>query len=188
MRKYSSCIAMAAVLAAGGHGTPAWGDSWDNQSDARWHVTLGGFSHHARETFAPGREWQEKHSGLGLQQRLMGLPWSPGAGNEWRSRISFGTLEDSRGYLGSYGGLSVLRELTHFGPLRLEGGANAAMHYRSASWSGRMHVVPVLMPTLSLTEYRSGFGVDLSWVPPVRVGSSGGVSTLLLQLSYRVDN
>jgi hypothetical protein len=153
-----------------------------------WHATVGGLSHHARETLAPGRQWRESHSGLGLQRRTSGVPWNSAAGPEWRTRLHFGTLEDSRGFLGSYGGVAVMRELAHWGTFRLEGGAGSTLHYRSKSWRGHMRLVPVFMPSLSLTEVRSGFGVDLSWVPPVQLGSSGGISTFLLQLNYRVEH
>ena len=188
MRHQRCWRAWTATLVAGAC-FPAFSQTARLSDDAQWHVSLAGFSQHARQTLAPGRQWQEVQRGLGLQRRANGLPWNTAAAdNLWKSRFTFGTLEDSRGFLGSYSGMSVMRELAHSGAWRLEGGASMAMHYRSASWNGRMHFVPVILPTLSLVEYRSGFGMDLSWVPPVAMSSAGGVSTLLLQLSYRVEH
>jgi hypothetical protein len=155
--------------------------------DDNWFMTLGGVSSHARETLAPGREWNERHSGLGLERRMQGVPWNKDADRDWQARYTFGTLEDSRNYLGGYAGMGLMREVAYYGPLRLQAGAYATLYYRSTSWNGTMRVVPAILPALSLTEHRSGVGLNMVWVPPGRWGGRDTVSTLLVQLNYRVE-
>ena len=50
-----------------------------------------------------------------------------------------------------------------------------------------MKLVPAILPSLSLTEHRSGVGVNMVWVPPGKWGGRDTVSTLLVQLNYRVE-
>jgi hypothetical protein len=153
-------------------------------SDDNWFVSLGGISSHARETLAPGNKWNDTHSGLGLESRMQGIPWYQAADRNWQTRYAFGTLEDSRNYWGGYAGMGLMREVAYHGPLRLHAGVNATLYYRSTSWSGTMRVVPAILPALSLTEYRSGIGLNMVWVPPL---GRDTVSTLLVQLTYRVE-
>lgn len=185
MRHHRCWRACTATLVAG-MCIPAFGQTSGVATEAQWHVSLGGFTHHARQTLAPGQQWQDVHPGIGLQRRLNGMPWpTVGADSSWKSRVLFGTMEDSRGFLGSYGGISIMREIAHVGTLRLEAGLSAVTYYRSSSWNGNMHFVPAILPTLSLVGYRTGLGLDLSWVPPVTAKNTGSVSTLLLQFTYR---
>lgn len=185
MQHHQCRRACTAMLVAGAC-FPAFAQTTRLADDAQWHVSLGGFSQHARETLAPGRQWQEVHPGIGLQRRLNRMPWTTvGVDSNWKSRVLFGTMEDSRGFLGSYGGISIMREIAHVGTLRLEAGLSAVTYYRSSSWSGDMHFVPAILPTLSLVGYRTGLGLDLSWAPPVTAQNTGSVSTLLLQFTYR---
>lgn len=154
-----------------------------------WFMTLGGASSHARETRVDGRAWNESHSSFGLERRVAGLPWSSHADARWQVRYLAGTLEDSRYVWSSYAGVGVLREVAHYGPLRLHVGAYSSLYYKSTSWrsDGAMRLIPAVLPTVSLTDQRSGLGVNLSWVPPVRWAGRDTISTVLLQMSYRVE-
>ena len=178
-----ACMALTQVAQAFDKvgATPRGGDEW--------FMTLGGTSSHARETRVDGRAWNESHSSFGLERRVAGLPWRSQIDPRWQVRYLGGTLEDSRYVWSSYAGVGVLREVAHHGPLRLHVGAYSSLYYKSTSWrsDGAMKLIPAVLPTMSLTDQRSGLGVNLLWVPPVRWAGRDTISTVLLQMSYRVE-
>jgi hypothetical protein len=180
-----AAFAMAASVLASPN-VHAFGEAKPNKGD-EWFMSLGGVSSHARDTYAAGRTWNERHSSLGLERRVAGLAWDASADKLWQMRYVAGTLEDSRSLWGSYAGVGVMREVAHHGPLRLHAGALTSIHYKSASWNGSMKLMPAVLPTLSLTDQRAGLGVNLVWVPPVRWAGRDTISTVLLQLNYRIE-
>ncbi len=153
---------------------------WAAAGGGAWHVHMGGASIHSSETKAPGREWNERHEGVGAELRRKGLPWRDADPLEsWQTRYAFGTFVDSRNIPSYYTGTVVAHELARMGGLRLDGGAGAFLFYRSASWSGRMQLAPAVLPVLSMTDSQGGVGLNLIWRPP----GFDGPATIFLQIT-----
>ncbi|TFY99914.1 hypothetical protein [Ramlibacter rhizophilus] len=165
----------------------AFGTAGQPKGDDEWFMTLGGVSSHARETLVAGRQWNERHESFALERRVAGIPWNGAADRLWQVRYVAATLEDSRSLWGSYAGVALMREVAHTGTWRLHAGAYSSLYYKSTSWRGTMKLVPAVLPTLSLTDQRSGFGVNLAWVPPVNWAGRDTISTVLLQFNYRIE-
>ena len=150
----------------------------------------GGISSHARQTRAPGRHWQEGNPGIGFEQRVDGLPWEgvEALHSPWQSRYSIGSMKDSRGFWGGYAGVAAMYELTHLGTARVDAGVGAFILYRSTSWkdNGHRSFVPALLPAISMTDQRTGLGLNIIWLPPISKDGKDRPSTLFFQFTYRM--
>lgn len=151
---------------------------------SEWYGSLSGTSWHSHDTRAPGQSWNEENLGAGFERRVNGLPWDQGAAR-WQSWYSLNSLTDSRNQAGGYAGVSFMRELAHMGTFRVYGGVGTHLFYRSKTWAGQMALVPAVLPALSITERRTGLGVNFVIRPEFR-GEQGAPSTILMQLTYRI--
>jgi len=183
VRGLLAAIGAAAASAANAScfGPPAHSGCGQRPESPRdWHVHMGGASVHSSETNAPGRRWNERHSGFGAELRVPGLPWhGVDRTHPWRTTYTFGTFADSRSVQSYYTGTAVSHPLMRIGNMQLDGGAGAFLFYRSRSWSGRMALTPAVLPVLSLTDRHGGAGLNLTWRPP----GFGGPGTVFLQVT-----
>jgi len=149
-----------------------------------WFMHAGGISHHFQPTQAPGHAWQDQHAGLGLERRSEAFGDSRG---DWRLSAAGGVLQDSRAFWGGYGGMAWLHEWRRSGLADLGLGVGAYGFYRSVSWSGRMALVPALLPMASLQFPAAAMGLDLVYVPRVPARHETMPAVLHLQLDFRLD-
>jgi hypothetical protein len=147
-----------------------------------WHLHLGGASVHAKETQAPGRKWNERHAGFGLESRTPGLPWRDRlAGDRWQTSYSLGTFADSRNVRSMYTGAAFTHQVLKIGSMRLDAGAGAFLFYKSKSWNGNMALMPGILPVLSYSDRNAPYGFNIIWRPPE--GDASG--TLFMQITHR---
>lgn len=170
-RPGSICCALWSAAALGA--APA---AWAGGPE--WYVQVGGISHHFQPTKAAGRQWQEQHPGLGLERRTT-------LDNGWSLRSAAGAMQDSRGFWSGYAGAAYLRTWRWPGVAEAGAGLGAYAFYRSTSWSGRMSLVPGVLPTASITFPESNLGLTFVYVPPIGGYNKSMPSVLLAQMSLR---
>jgi hypothetical protein len=146
-----------------------------------WRLNLGGVSHHATDTAAPGHHWNQVNPGLGIELRQAGVPLTD-AGDQWRTIATAGLFTDSRDYRSAYAGVAATYELATLGRTRIDGGAGAFMFYRSRSWDGGRQWSPAVLPVLNFTDVQTGLGFELIWRPP----HTDGPATLYVQVTLRL--
>lgn len=146
----------ALALAAGLSTHPA------QAAPQQWYLLTGGVSHHFEDTQARNRTWREQHPGLGLERRNVG--------EDWNLRLAGGLTQDSRSFWGGYAGAAYMRQWKRYGVGEVGLGVGAYAFYRSVSWSGKMALIPALLPTASL-ELNGGLGFNVIYVPPVAAKS-----------------
>ncbi len=164
---------LAALLGAGGRA---------GAQTPQWSMHAGGVSHHFQPTRAPGHEWQEQHAGLGLERRAS---VSDDGRSDWSLSTAGGLMQDSRGFWGGYAGAGYLWHWRRYGQIDLGLGGGAYLFYRSVSWSGRMAVVPGLLPLASAHFPASGISLNLIYVPRLSAINEAMPSVLHLQFAYR---
>lgn len=167
-----ACHVMSFTAIALAAGTPA------QAAEAQWHVQAGGISHHFQPTRAAGREWQEVHPGFGLERRVSN-------GDGWSWRATLGTMQDSRGFWGGYGGGAYLRSWQWGSQMETSLGLGAYAFYRSTSWKGNMALVPGLLPTASITFPAANMGLNFLFVPQISGYNKSMPSVLHAQLTLR---
>lgn len=145
-----ACVAVLAVLATVAAQPAGAAD--------QWYLMTGGVSHHFQDTQAPNRTWREEHPGLGLERRT--------ADDDWTIRVAGGLLQDSRNFWGGYTGAAYMRQWKYHGLGEAGLGVGAYAFYRSVSWSGKMALVPAILPTASF-EASNGVGFNMIYVPPI---------------------
>ena len=144
-----------------------------------WFVQTGGVSHHFSETQAPGRRWNEQHPGLGLERRAID-------DEGWQVRWTGGVMQDSRSIWGGYAGAAYLRRWHADGGAEISAGAGTYAFYRSTSWSGKMTVVPAVLPTASIGLLQNRVGLNVTFVPKLPGVRDGMPAVVLAQLVVRV--
>lgn len=142
----------------------------------QWYLHTGGVSRHMEQTSAPGREWNESHPGLGLERRATD-------GDGWSRRQTMGIMQDSRNFWGGYAGLAAMREWRFSKTAEVSLGAGAYVFYRSMSWSGKMGLVPAVLPTASITIPKTSAGLNLLYVPKLSAFGKAMPSVAYLQLT-----
>ena len=147
---------------------------------ARWLLHTGGLSHHAEPTRAVGRQWNERHPGLGLERRAHDR-------SDWHWRQSAGVLQDSRNVWGGYLGASLMQEWRWSGGTSVGAGLGAYAFYRSVSWSGRRAWVPAALPTLSVGLLDDRLGFNLMVAPPIGLEGESRAVVVFLQMAYRMQ-
>lgn len=146
-------------------------------AESQWYLQAGGVSHHFQPTQAPNREWREEHPGLGLEHRAAGH-------DDWNLRWAGGVMQDSRSYWGGYAGVAYLRQWRWSGVAEAALGLGAYGFYRSVSWSGKMSVMPALLPTASIGLLDSQIGVNFVYVPQIKADQTMP-SVLHAQMVFR---
>lgn len=137
---------------------------------------------HGEPTKAPGRQWNERNGGIGLESRMRGVPWRDQiAGDPWQTNYSVGGFTDSRNKRSFYAGAAVMHELFRFEGVRVDAGAGAFLFYKSVSWKGDMALMPGILPVLTYTDRNAPYGFNMIWRPP----ESGGRGTLFMQITQR---
>lgn len=173
----SGRAALALALASAGlMGTAATAHAEDA---AQWYFQTGGVSHHFQDTQASNREWRENHPGLGFERR--------GGGDEdWNLRWTGGVMQDSRNYWGGYAGAAYLRTWRWTGVAEAGLGLGTYAFYRSVSWSGKMAVVPGILPTASLGLMDNRIGLNLIYVPRISAYNQAMPAVLHAQFVFRM--
>ena len=150
--------------------------------NAEWFMQTVGVSHHFQQTTAPGREWQEQHPGLGFERRSEGLG-SDAA--DWTLSSMGGVMQDSRGFWGGYAGAAYMRQWQPSRSLSLGAGLGAQLFYRSASWNGRMTLVPAVLPVASVGLPVLGMKLNMVYVPEISAFSKSMPPVLHVQVGFR---
>jgi hypothetical protein len=145
---------------------------------AEWFVHTGGLSHHFQQTRAANHQWREQHPGLGIERRVTDE-------NDWSVRTAGGFMQDSRGFWGGYGGVGYMHRWRLGRAAELGAGAGAYAFYRSVSWSGRMALVPAVLPTASVGLIDNTVGLNLVVVPRVAAYSENLAPAVHAQLVLR---
>lgn len=166
----------AAALCAAGLG--ASGAALAEQ-DPRWYFQTGGVSHHFQDTQAADRQWRENHPGLGFERRAAGE-------DDWNLRWTGGVMQDSRNYWGGYAGAAYLRTWRWTGVAEAGLGLGTYAFYRSVSWSGKMAVVPGILPTASLGLMDNRIGLNLIYVPRITAYNQAMPAVLHAQFVFRM--
>ena len=162
-------------------------DELSRERREEWHLNVGGVSSHSHETGANGHRWSETHPGVGIEQRLSGLPWSyTFEGDPWRTSYALSIFADSRKFWTFSAGASLTHRVSQTDQARIDAGAGVFLFYRSASWNGRMHWVPALLPMLTVSDLRSPWGANLL-LRPLGSGEKSAPGTIYVQVTYRIS-
>ncbi len=160
------------LLAGGSLATPA------GAQVPEWFVHTGGVTHHFQETQAANQQWRQQHPGFGLERRV-----TDDAG--WSIRSTGGVMQDSRGFWGGYSGVGYLHRWRSGRAAEFSAGAGAYALYRSVSWSGKMAVIPAVLPTASVGLLDNSVGLNLVYTPRIAALNENMVPALHAQLVLR---
>lgn len=143
-----------------------------------WFVHTGGVSRHFEETRAANQQWRDQHPGIGLERRVTDE-------NGWSIRSAGGLMQDSRGFWSGYGGVGYLHRWRLGRTAEFGAGAGAYAFYRSVSWSGRMALVPAVLPTASVGLLDNTVGLNVVYVPRLSAYSESMSPSLHAQIVLR---
>lgn len=144
-----------------------------------WLLHTGGVSRHMEQTEARGRVWNEQHPGFGIERRV--------ADDEgWSRRQTLGLMQDSRNFWGGYAGVATMRQWNFGKTAEVSLGAGAYVFYRSMSWSGKMGLVPGVLPTLSITLPSTRTGINVLYVPKIQAYGKSMPSVVYAQLTVPI--
>jgi hypothetical protein len=179
MKTLNSVSSASSVAIGLGAGLLTLGASSARAEPAEWFLQTGSVSHHFSETQAPGRRWNEQHPGLGLERRAID-------DDGWQVRWTGGVMQDSRSFWGGYAGAAYMSRWRIGGGQEISAGAGAYAFYRSTSWSGRMTVVPAVLPTVSIGLLENRLGMNFTFVPRIPALRESMPAVLLAQVVLRV--
>jgi Antimicrobial peptide resistance and lipid A acylation protein PagP len=147
-------------------------------ADHEWYLHTGGVSHHFQDTQATKHQWREEHPGLGLERRAAD-------GEDWNLRWAGGIMQDSRNYWGGYAGAAYVRQWRWTGVAEAGLGVGAYSFYRSVNWSGKMAVVPGVLPTASVGLLDNQVGLNFIYVPRIKAYNQSMPAVLHAQMVVR---
>lgn len=184
MRKLLTSALLALAFAATPHAQAQVTTSdpalmWDLTSQANLALQLPGMSHHFEEPKEPGRRWNENNTGIGLEWR------SPVGTNGWTNKTTVGLMRDSHGKWGGYGGYAWQYRLVDGASWQLDAGAGAFLFYRTVKFDGKLKLVPGVLPVLSIEHKPSGYGMNVLFVPNVKIGNYDMPAVLYAQFTKR---
>ena len=131
-----------------------------------------------QETQASKHQWREEHPGLGLERRAAD-------GEDWNLRWAGGIMQDSRNYWGGYAGAAYVRQWRWTGVAEAGLGVGAYSFYRSVNWSGKMAVVPGVLPTASIGLLDNQVGLNFIYVPRIKAYNQSMPAVLHAQMVVR---
>ena len=147
-------------------------------------IQLPGMSHHFDEPTdshgnpQPGREFNERNWGLGLQiERPMDGDWSG-----WVTKASFGVMKDSLDAVGLYAGYTWQKRLADSSTYSVDLGGGGFLFWRTLQFDGPHLLVPAVLPVLSAELKSWRVGANLVAVP--RCEFSGGTMPGVIYLQF----
>lgn len=141
-------------------------------------IQLPGMSHHFQKPQESGREWNQTHYGIGLEMR-----------SSYSETVvlkkSFGLMKDSLNMWGAYGGVTLQKRLYESSAWRADLGGGAFLFYRALHFNGKRNILPGLLPVASLEHQETGLGINILYVPHVKMNNGEMPAVLYAQMTKR---
>lgn len=150
---------------------------WDLSSRPVLALQLPGMSHHFQEPKAPGRRYNENHAGIGVEWRSLPAP------SGWLTKASVGLMEDSLFAWGAYAGYVWQKRLVDTQNWSLDAGGGVFLFYRTFDFEGEHRLVPGPLPVVSVEHKGTGIGMNILFVPHVKLGSREMPAVLYAQFT-----
>lgn len=154
--------------------------AWDLSSRPATILLLPGVSHHFQAPENSSRKWNQAHAGVGLARRSK---WDePG----WYFKTAAGVMRDSVESWGAYGGVAWQYRVFDDASWLVDAGAGGFLFYRALKFDGPRVWLPGVLPVLSVEHKRTGLGINVLYVPNVRVDAGEMPAVIFVQLTKRL--